>query len=365
MSNVRSTASHTRCLGIRLAAMCVLSLIARPGFADDTVDARQAFDRGVELANAKAYDEALAAFRRAYDLSPNYQVLYNIGEMHRAQGDAASAFDAYQAFLAQGGDGIPRARRSRVESTIATLKAKTAALTIHVTPSSAVVLLDGKSQSPDVLAGPMRVNPGKHKVAASLQDYSPAEEEMVLAAGETATMSLVLAKVQPRAEAPFPAGAAPIAPALAATPEAAPPPGSPAAVMATRPVFTQPLSAPSSSTSSSSSWRRKLGYASGAVGVAGLGFGIVSYFLAQSYWQDAVDRGCNASTCTGQAKSDYDSAKTAMTVTNVAVVSGAVLVAGGLVLILTAPSTSATPSRAAIVPILAPRSGGLALTGRF
>src|SRR5690606_6977251 len=52
--------------------------------AGDKVDAaRQRFRRGLELTAAGRLAEALAEFQAAYDLSPTYRILYNIGQVSR------------------------------------------------------------------------------------------------------------------------------------------------------------------------------------------------------------------------------------------------------------------------------------------
>src|ERR1043166_1717810 len=59
---------------------------ASPGSGAVTV-ARQQFAHGVELYRAGAYDAALAAFTRAYELAPTYRILYNLAQVQAQRQD--------------------------------------------------------------------------------------------------------------------------------------------------------------------------------------------------------------------------------------------------------------------------------------
>jgi hypothetical protein len=114
--------------------------------------------------------------------------------------------------------------------------------------------------------------------------------------------------------------------------------------------------------------RRNLGYAVAGVGIGGLAVAAVSYYLAQSRWHHAVDDGCTAASCTGTALAEYDGARSALTVFNVSAIAGGVLWAGGMILLLTAPSDSAAPPatrRFAISPAIAPGGGALTIVSRW
>lgn len=82
--------------------------------------ARRHFNRGVELAKAGSYELALAEFRQAYQLSPHFSVLYNIGQAELALERPESAVETLRRYLVEGGEQIEPARRAEVESTVAT-----------------------------------------------------------------------------------------------------------------------------------------------------------------------------------------------------------------------------------------------------
>jgi tetratricopeptide (TPR) repeat protein len=112
------------------------------------------------------------------------------------------------------------------------------------------------------------------------------------------------------------------------------------------------------------SWpiQKKLGYTAAGVGVLGLGVSLTAYLMGKSYLDKSSRLGCSDTQCTGEAKDEYNRAQTAMSVANVAGISGAVLLVGGVVLILTSPSRA---QPVALVPVVRPGLAQLALTGSF
>lgn len=80
--------------------------------------AREHFARGVALAKAHSYTEALNEFEQAYAAVPHFSVLYNIGQARLALGDSAAAITTLQRYLDEGGAQIDAKRRAEVEATL-------------------------------------------------------------------------------------------------------------------------------------------------------------------------------------------------------------------------------------------------------
>jgi hypothetical protein len=112
--------------GLRSAALLAALLAlgaARLGHADDPrVEARAHYARGVELTGQNGYEEALREFNAAYAISPQFAVLYNIGQAHIALGHTVEAIEALTRYLRDGGDRISPTRRTQVERQIAGLR---------------------------------------------------------------------------------------------------------------------------------------------------------------------------------------------------------------------------------------------------
>jgi tetratricopeptide (TPR) repeat protein len=103
----------------------LLALGAGLARADDQRgDARAHYARGLALGSQNGYDGALREFNEAYAISPQFAVLYNIGQAHVALGHTAEAIEALEHYLRDGGDRISSARRLQVERQIAQLRSK-------------------------------------------------------------------------------------------------------------------------------------------------------------------------------------------------------------------------------------------------
>lgn len=95
-----------------LFASAPLPVSAQEDRAADT-DARTLFEEGRAAYDAGRFEDATRSFRRAYLLSPRYQLLYNIGQSELRAGHDARALEAFEAFLRQASSDDPN--RSEVE----------------------------------------------------------------------------------------------------------------------------------------------------------------------------------------------------------------------------------------------------------
>jgi len=137
------------------------------------------------------------------------------------------------------------------------------------------------------------------------------------------------------------------------------------------PVATPVIPDPSVSTlsSSSSSWtsQKTAAVALGAVGVVGVIVGSVMGGLSFSTWSSSQSE-CGTSSCTDRTKalSDHDTATTFATVSDIGFIAGGALVATGVVVFLTSPSSSWKSSGMwRVVPRARAGGGGMSLEGRF
>ncbi len=150
------------------------------------------FKRGAELFQNGLYRAALVELRRAYDIAPNYRVLYNIGQTHVALGEFVEAIRAYQDYLGEAGSAVSAARRAEVEAELVQLHHNTATLTIRVNREGAIVLVDDKNVGTAPLAQGVPVNIGRHRVSARAEDGSTASSDVDLAGGDQKEIVLEL-----------------------------------------------------------------------------------------------------------------------------------------------------------------------------
>jgi hypothetical protein len=152
-------------------------------------EARAHFKHGIELYQDNDPQSALIEFRRAYELAPAYQVLFNIGQVCFLLKDYAGALAAFEKYLAGGSNAIPADRRARVEQDIATLRERIATISVDTEPG-ATIFVDGVAVGTAPLAAPVPVSIGRRTIRAALPPRDPVEKTVVVAGGDVARVSL-------------------------------------------------------------------------------------------------------------------------------------------------------------------------------
>ena len=172
-------------------------------------DASDHFRRGVELFEEGNHRAAIIEFERAYELKPNWRVLYNIGQVHFLLQDYSAALKAFERYLAEGGDEVPSKRRAVVEADLEKLEKRVAKLTLNVSVPGAEISIDDVVVGTSPLAGPVGVNAGRRKVTVSKADHQPVTRMVDIAGGDIQTLSLELVKLTTAEPEPAPPPAAP------------------------------------------------------------------------------------------------------------------------------------------------------------
>ena len=197
----------------RLAALLTCLAFAAPSLAyaaddeteesdDPTEEASERFRRGVKLYKDEDYVAALVEFKRAYELAPNYRVLYNLGQTSRGLKDYAAALVAYQRYLDEGGDEIDEDRREEVEAIVEDLTARVGKLTITTNVEGAEIQIDDVVIGVTPLDEPVVVNIGKRRVGASLPGYAPAKKLIEVAGRDELDVELTLTDLTQKSPAP-------------------------------------------------------------------------------------------------------------------------------------------------------------------
>jgi tetratricopeptide (TPR) repeat protein len=254
-----------RALKLLLLLVLVLGSVGIARANDDPrAAARSHYERGNELAGNGAYETALAEFRQAYEKSPHFAVLYNVGLCHVALGRPVEAIDAFRKYLAEGRSEVPAARRDEVEAQIATLESRLAELTITTDRPGARVFVDGRELGQTPL-GPVRLDPGKHEVSASLEGAPTATRTVELHEAERRTVDFTFAL-----------------PSRAPTPASAPTP----APKTAPPLLLDPSHPPKHADSSASGPYHTLGYTLAGAGAVVGGGALAHYFWNQGRHDD-------------------------------------------------------------------------------
>ncbi|HEY1532581.1 MAG TPA: tetratricopeptide repeat protein, partial [Polyangiaceae bacterium] len=132
---------------------------------DVTLQAREHFGQATKLYKDGDFDAALVQFERAYQLKPNYKVLYNIGQTYFQLREYVEARDAMQRYVKDGGDQIDAERLAAVTKDLADLERRLAKVTLTVNVAGATVLVDGKKVGTTPLSEPMVVSEGQRAIS--------------------------------------------------------------------------------------------------------------------------------------------------------------------------------------------------------
>ncbi len=178
----------------------LLLLLALPTMAegatnssDPVEQARAIFHQGVELYNEGSFDAALAEFRKAYRLSPNYRLLYNIALTYFDLHDYVNSIKYLKQYVQEGGSEISAERRKQVGDLNQKLEERTASLEIVCNLDGADIRVDDLSVGVSPIALPVVVNAGPRRVTAVKLGYAVVARMVTVGGKENAKVSLELA----------------------------------------------------------------------------------------------------------------------------------------------------------------------------
>jgi hypothetical protein len=321
------------------ASLLVLSLTI-PARAAEVTAADQAaattlFDEARALFDQGKHADALAKFQASNRLDPTAGKLLNIARCHDALGQTASAWgalDEAEAMARKNGD---EERRAYAEKWQKELESKLPRLRIEIASEAKdlAVFIDGKLLPSGAIGSALPVDPGEHEVRAEAGGKTSWQEKVRIDAKPVTTTVRV----------PAPA---PVAPA--------------------KPIRPLPQPSPPFWTG-----QRIAGVALGGVGIAGIVVGAVFGVQAAGTLKKS-DPHCedlNPDPCDAEGVRLRDQSNREAWVSNISIGVGAVAVAGGLVLFLTAPRGKSEPVKRSgaleVLPMAGPAGGGLLAQGRF
>ncbi|NUP10099.1 MAG: PEGA domain-containing protein [Polyangiaceae bacterium] len=156
------------CLGLGMAPRLALAQAVdcgpAPPIEEPTKEAREVYESALEHTRDGRYPEALAAYQRAYDLSPSYVILFNIGKAAELTGDSARAIIAYRCHLEHGGSEIGATKQAEVTASMNALYEKVGLVAFVVDEPGARISIDGSFVGTSPIDVPVPVNPGRRLV---------------------------------------------------------------------------------------------------------------------------------------------------------------------------------------------------------
>jgi hypothetical protein len=351
----------------RYSALAFLGLASAPTLAqaqlppapthevEPSEEARKYFQTGVELLqdpDGARYEEAFKAFRRAYEISPSWKILGNLGLTALKLERSTEAILAYERYLSEGGTQIDPSERAQIKRDLDVTRTSSGTVALHVNGGAAALITDTRERS---VGGPvvnsyqlaagetlaLQLIAGHHVIAAS-NAGKRASVDLDVQAGTKQDQELSFDQAGPALAVPAPGAAATEAPA--------------------------PAPVPAASTAAGSSGMRTAGLVVGGVGVAALIGGAVAGLVGlkkQSNLQsECPDHTCSFSSADEQSKfqSDKDSLKTMGTVTSVLLIGGGALTAVGVTLFVVGGKHE---EKVSLVTEFGPFGGTLAARGAF
>jgi hypothetical protein len=282
-------------------------------------EAASRFRKGFELFKEADYQAALIEFRRAYELAPNYNVLYNIGQVYFQLQDYANALSALERYLAEGGKNVSKQRREEVDKDIEKLRSRVANLDVTANVTDVEIAIDDIPQGRTPLPKPILVSAGRHKITATKEGYRPITRIVEVASSDSLKIPLELVEQKAGSPTPPPDTTGTIVPPVPTTTATTPPP------------VTKPPEEPPGIPWAG--WAITGGFAAGAV---------ITGVLALSASSDLADS--RAAPGVSRATLDEMGSKVSTMALVSDILSGCAVVAGGVSLILTIRSLSAAPA---------------------
>ncbi|HVY30352.1 MAG TPA: hypothetical protein VHB79_27530 [Polyangiaceae bacterium] len=305
--------------------------LAQPADTSTRTEARTLGLSGVDAYQAGRYDAASEKLEKAYSLINvpsiglwSARALAKRGLLVEA---ANRYFEVASLQVPEGDAAVQRQAQVDAQAELDQLRLQIPRLVIQVTgveASEIALSIDGQPVPTTALGKPRLVNPGSHRV-----------EARAAATQRSATVELL-----PGKETPITLDFAAAAPSAA----------SPAASSAPAPA--------ASNDSSAGSTQRTLGFVALGAGAVGLALGGVTGGLALGKRSSLESSGCTDTHCPPEKREEVNQLDTLRLVSSIGFIAGGALAAGGITLLLSAPSS---PHR--VSAVLA--GDGIAVRGRF
>jgi hypothetical protein len=298
--------------------------------------AKAAFAKGNKLFDSGDFAGAAEAFREANRLNPSWKLFYNIGQAEAAAKHYGLALEAFERYLAEGGDEVAPDRNDEVIAEIKRLRELLGSVEIKA-PDGALIIVDDFESGTAPLPGAVKLAAGVDHVIRAEKDGAVLESRTVrVSSGDTVVVELGMPKPEQGPAA---------APAASADPGAA----------SSSPAGGSPLK----------TWGWVTLGVGAAVAIAGGVVGGIALSLDKKLQDD-----CQNNECTTPAQYDDISKRDTMGLAStVLIISGAAVAATGAVLLIVgykkAETNDATGAEVSLVPAAGPGFAGAALAGRF
>jgi hypothetical protein len=185
----------------RCRVMIGVALISGSAWAQSANGAREHFANGLALVQRGDLDSAAEEFEEAYRISPNYLVLYNLGQAYVALGKPIEAVRAFENYLELGADRITAARREEIEDLVRLSNKRIGHVSFAVDPSGGEVFVDGRAVGKVPSSNPVALVVGTHGVTVAVPGYAPFAGSIEVLPQKTVTLEIRLQRAASTAPA--------------------------------------------------------------------------------------------------------------------------------------------------------------------
>jgi len=337
---------------LALAALPHLALAADPPKSDPAA-AQVLFYEARTLMQQNKFAEACPKLEESMRLDAGLGTQFNLADCNEHIGKVTSAWAGFLE-VAAGAKAANQLDREKVARKRAqALETRLPKLVIDAVgaPTGLEVKRDGIVVGSPAWGSPIPVDPGTHKISATAPGKGTWETTIATTEGKAAHVSIPRdLPAAPVAAAPPPViGPQPEAPAVAST------------VTAAATDFPAPI------VEENGSAQRTIGWIVTGVGAVGVGLG-AGFGLSSIGKRNESRSHCVGDQCDADGVGLRDDAIRNGNIATVATIAGGAALAGGLILVLTAPKTTESRERAArlrAVPSVGLNGGGFTLLGNF
>jgi hypothetical protein len=176
------------------ALLAALLAASSPVYAQASpAEAESHFKRGVSFYQEADFKAAVVEFKRAYELSKNWRLLYNVAQAQYQAHDYAEALGSFETYLHEGGDKLPRPRRAEVDKEIARLRARVGRITIRTSVPEALVSVDDEAVGSAPVTRNVAVGP--RRITVKKDGYAAWTRSVEVASGDDRVVEVVLEPV--------------------------------------------------------------------------------------------------------------------------------------------------------------------------
>ncbi len=174
--------------------LCVPCLAAAQTAVGSEIAAKSRlhFERGVQSYNDGSLNSALAEFKRAYELTRDYRLLYNVAQVQAERHDCVRAIETFADYLRQGGGAISKERRAEVDEETARLRQRVGEFWVSANVPGAEVWVGDHLAAKLPLRSPVLLNAGQAVIRIAHAGHKSLHREIEIAGGDRVRLEVHL-----------------------------------------------------------------------------------------------------------------------------------------------------------------------------